>query len=178
MGIQLWSLFYKTHGCNYFGTCTRDSYADKQCSLISIDRFHCIVLYYSHIVTSSTIDLVPSGVPTFSQKKPTFSDALKRVLDHIKPIANHHLSHSPLLPIIAHVFLHLLEEWECYVGLQCILTRQGWVDRTSVESTASLLTLSKLLFTQLVSYNNKTMQLNPIPYTVRGIINYDFNLKR
>ena len=103
------------------------------------------------LVASSKLSLVPSGVPTFSQKKPVFSDALQRVLDHII----HPFPCCPLLPIIAHVFLHLLEEWETYVGLQSILKNQGWMDRSSVESTASLLTLSKLLSTQMVSAGMK-----------------------
>ena len=90
----------------------------------------------------------PAGVPSFSQK-PLFCDALAQVLNHTRPSGDH-LSSCPNLPAVAHVLLHVLEEWECYVGLQSLVARQGWIDRNPVESTASLLTLTKLLSTHSV----------------------------
>ncbi len=93
----------------------------------------------------------PAGVPSFSQK-PLFRDALARVLNHTRPSGDH-LSSCPNLPAVAHVLLHVLEEWECYVALQSLVARQGWIDRNPVESTASLLTLTKLLSTHSVIHD-------------------------
>ena len=55
-----------------------------------------------------------------------------------------------MLAGIAHILLHFMEEWECYVGLGKLLQRQVWLDRTPVETQSSMITLSQLAASHLV----------------------------
>ena len=64
---------------------------------------------------------------------------------------------NSFLPVLAHVLLHLLEEWECYVVIKKIIQRQGWLDRTVVEQTASIMTLKNLITSHLVRWMDKWM---------------------
>ena len=57
-----------------------------------------------------------------------------------------------MLAGMAHVLLHFIEEWECYVGLGTLLQRQVWLDRTPAEVQSSIITLCRLTATYLVSY--------------------------
>ena len=108
-----------------------------------------VILYYigpsSPVVAPSQI---PDGVPSFSQS-PSFGTAYQRlmgcVMDCFSSVPN-----NSLLPVLVHVLLHFLEEWECYVFIKKMIQRQGWLDRTVVEQTASVMTLKKLITSHLV----------------------------
>lgn len=65
--------------------------------------------------------------------------------------SNPHACCCPMLAGIAHVLLHFMEEWECYIGIRTLLQRQVWLDRTSAEVQSSVTTLCKLTATYLVS---------------------------
>lgn len=91
--------------------------------------------------------VLPPGVPGFSQR-PEFTIAFNRVLEHITE-KTYYISHCPVLPIIAHLLLHFLEEWECFVGLNNLLKRQASLNKTEVENTASILTIIKLMNSHL-----------------------------
>lgn len=56
-----------------------------------------------------------------------------------------------MLAAMAHVLLHFMEEWECFVGLGKLLQRQAWLDRTPAEAQSSVITLTLLVASHLVS---------------------------
>ena len=91
---------------------------------------------------------IPDGVPSFSQR-PNFGSAYQRLMGYVMDCFSS-VPNNSLLPVLVHVLLHLLEEWECYVVIKKITQCQGWLDRTVVEQTASVMTLKKLITSNLV----------------------------
>lgn len=112
---------------------------------------------YCQLITSSDGQFVlPSahfpdidGLPCFSLQNKIFKTAYTRVLHYIRS-SNPHVSYSPVMVGMAHVLLHFMEEWECYIGLTTLIQRQAWLDKTQQESQSSVITLCRLAATHLV----------------------------
>lgn len=82
--------------------------------------------------------------------KPAYSAAFSRVLTAVA-YTHRHVSACPLLPVLVHVTLHFLEEWECYAALNNLLKRHSWLDHDHREILASHATLRALCYSHIVS---------------------------
>jgi hypothetical protein len=101
----------------------------------------------NHLLQSEILSLLPC----FSQSS-SFNEARKRLYHHVLRNSTISIPHTcSLLLLLSHMYLHFLEEWECYVALQNILRRQSWIDRNLVEERGSIITLHKLLGSHLQS---------------------------
>ena len=82
---------------------------------------------------------------------PAFGIGLERVLCGIKRSLDKASLSAPLVPILATLMLHFLEEWEVFAGLSNLLQRHGWVDREDSHLTTSTNMLLFLLDNHMVS---------------------------
>lgn len=82
---------------------------------------------------------------------PAFGIGLDRVLCGLKTSLGHNSGSAPLVPILATLMLHFLEEWEVFAGLSNLLQRQGWIDHDESHLTTSTNMLLFLLDSHMVS---------------------------
>ena len=83
---------------------------------------------------------------------PSFSTGLDRVLSALKrTLEEKQFDAAPLLPILATLMLHFLEEWEVFAGLSHLVHRQGWIDHTHSQLGTSSNMLLSLLNTHMVT---------------------------
>lgn len=68
---------------------------------------------------------------------PTFEVGLERVLCGIKRSLDKPSLSAPLVPILATLMLHFLEEWEVFAGLSNLIQRRGWIDHDESHLTTS-----------------------------------------
>ena len=82
---------------------------------------------------------------------PAFGTSLDRVLCGLKQSLGSRTDSAPLVPILATLMLHFLEEWEVFAGLSSLLQRQGWIDHDESHLTTSTNMLLFLLDSHMVS---------------------------
>ena len=82
---------------------------------------------------------------------PAFEFGLERVLNAVKRSLDKPSCTAPLVPILATLMLHFLEEWEAFAGLSNLLHRQGWIDHDESHLTTSTDTLLFLFNSHMVS---------------------------
>ena len=83
---------------------------------------------------------------------PAFGTGLDRVLSGLKhTLEEKQFEAAPLLPILATLMLHFLEEWEVFAGLSHLIQRQGWIDYTQSQLTTSSNMLLTLLNNHMVT---------------------------
>ncbi len=96
-----------------------------------------------------------SNFPSFHLRLASFTPGLERVLNAIFRKFSHKESevHSPLVPLLAHLMLHFIDEWEVFALLSHLLSRTAWLDQTPLQITASKHTLLSLLQSHGVGYS-------------------------
>ena len=96
-------------------------------------------------------DLTP--FPSFHLRLANFTPGLERVLTAIHLKFSHGREgwesvegmHAPLLPVLVHLMLHFIDEWQVFALLSHLLVRTAWLDRNKAECHASHLTLISFL---------------------------------
>ena len=82
---------------------------------------------------------------------PAFSTGLDRVLSALRcSLEERHFDAAPLVPILATLMLHFLEEWEVFAGLSHLLQRCGWINHTHSQLATSCNMLLSLLNNHMV----------------------------
>ncbi len=83
---------------------------------------------------------------------PAFNTSLDRVLSAIKcTLEEKRFDAAPLVPILATLMLHFVEEWEVFAGLSHLVQRHGWIDHTHSQLATSSNMLLSLLNTHMVT---------------------------
>ncbi len=83
--------------------------------------------------------------------KPSFSPAIERVLSALFFSRQGTIDVCPLVPVLAKIMLHFIDEWEVFAMLTHLMSRTAWLDQGQSQLSASLSTLQHLLITHAVS---------------------------
>lgn len=83
--------------------------------------------------------------------RPHYSPAIERVLSAIYYSRHGSIDLCPLIPILARIMLHFIDEWEVFAVLTHLMSRTAWVDQGQAQLSASISTLHNLIQTHLVS---------------------------
>lgn len=98
-----------------------------------------------------------TSFPSFHLRWNSFSPGHKRVMAAMHRKFTHRREHSgqhaPLVPVLVHLMLHFVDEWEVFAALSHLLTRTAWLDHSKAECEASHSTLISLLHSHAVSSN-------------------------
>lgn len=95
--------------------------------------------------------------PSFHVRLGIFNPGLERVLQgvhrklHSEDRTNVYDIHAPLVPVVAQLMLHILDEWEVFALLSHLLARTAWLDHSRGKCAASQFTLLSLLHSHAVS---------------------------
>lgn len=79
--------------------------------------------------------------------------AMHRKLTHCRERGSVAGQYAPLIPVLGHLMLHFIDEWEVFALLSHLLTRTAWLDHSKDEADASHSTLLSLLHSHAVSSN-------------------------
>ena len=90
------------------------------------------------------------SLPLFHMKR-SFSPAIERVLSAIYYSRHGSIDLCPLVPILAKVMLHFIDEWEVFALLSNLMSRTAWLDQGHSQLSASVSTLISLARAHLVS---------------------------
>lgn len=94
--------------------------------------------------------------PSFHLKLASFTPGLERVVlaVHRRFFPSRDIVdqvYAPLVPVLTHLMLHFIDEWEVFALLSHLLVRTGWLDHNWDQSSASQSTLISLLHSHAVS---------------------------
>ena len=96
--------------------------------------------------------------PSFHLRLASFVPARDRVLVAVcrKLLHNQQKEHvdrlhAPLIPVLVHLMLHFIDEWEVFAVLSHVLARTAWLDHNRAQVAASHSTLIQLLHSHAVS---------------------------
>ena len=93
--------------------------------------------------------------PSFHPRLASFNPGLNRVLMAVYRKLQHMNSvQAPLVPVLAHLMLHFIDEWEVFALLSHLLVRTAWLDYSTTHYAASHSTLVRLLSTHAVGAVN------------------------
>ena len=96
--------------------------------------------------------------PSFHPRLASFTPGLNRVLMAVyrKLLHSQHVNsvQAPLVPVLAHLMLHFIDEWEVFALLSHLLVRTAWLDYSSTHYAASHSTLVQLLSSHAVGAVN------------------------
>lgn len=70
---------------------------------------------------------------------------------------------APLVPVLGHLMLHFIDEWEVFALISHLLARTAWLDHTKAQSDASRLTLKSLLRSHAVRHYSNPSSYVPWP---------------
>ena len=95
-------------------------------------------------------------IESFHTRSASFNAGLERVLkasyrNLVRSWGQDTGVHAPLLPILAHLMLHFIDEWEVFAVLSHLMARVAWLDQCRLHTTASRLSLLSLLRSHAVS---------------------------
>ncbi len=109
------------------------------------------------VITDIEIESRSFGVP-FDLKllplyhmKPSFTPAIERVLSALHYSRHGSIHLCPLVPVLATIMLHFIDEWEVFAMLTHLMSRTSWLDQGQSQLSASVSTLQHLLHTHAVS---------------------------
>lgn len=119
----------------------------------------------SYLAEQATNSDTPLGLataltcfPSFHPRLASFTPGLDRVLLaihrkllHSKRRGDVDDVHVPLVPVLAHLMLHFIDEWEVFALLSHLLARTAWLDCSKAQCAASHSTLLQLLHSHAVS---------------------------
>jgi hypothetical protein len=66
---------------------------------------------------------------------------------------------APLVPVLGHLMLHFIDEWEAFALISHLLARTAWLNHTNAQLKASHLTLISLLHSHAVSESIGTLMI-------------------
>ena len=99
-----------------------------------------------------------ASFPSFHLRLKSYGPGLQRVLMALHRRLFHYRGsldeeiYAPLLPVLGHLMLHFIDEWEVFALLSHLLARTAWLDHSKAHYTASHTTLITLLHSHAVSY--------------------------
>ena len=91
------------------------------------------------------------NIPLYHMR-PQFDPAFERVMSAIYLSRQGTINVCPLVPIIARIMLHIIDEWEVFAVLSHVMSRTAWMDQGQVQLSASISTLHTLIQTHIVSH--------------------------
>lgn len=86
--------------------------------------------------------------PSYHLRLASYNPGLERVLCALqrKLLGEGEVDvHAPLIPVLASLMLHFIDEWEVFALLSHLLARVAWLDKNAVHTAASQQTLISLL---------------------------------
>lgn len=96
--------------------------------------------------------------PSFHPRLASFTPGLDRVLLamqrkflHSKRRGHVDDAYAPLIPVLVHLMLHFIDEWEVFALLSHLVVRTAWLDHSKAQAAASHCTLLQLLHSHAVS---------------------------
>lgn len=110
-----------------------------------------------------------TNIASFHMRAASFIPGLERVL-----LASHRKLchgrmqdnvHAPLLPVLTHLMLHFIDEWEVFAVLSHLMARTAWLDQTRHHAASSRLTLLSLIHSHAVSNDIHIKPLLQISHT-------------
>jgi hypothetical protein len=100
-----------------------------------------------------------SALPSF-HLKPQYDSAYFRVLCAFS-YSMPNVTCCPLLPVLTKIFLHFLEEWECYAVLHHMLRKRAWLDQSLQQLHASRVTFRALCHSHIKGSLGQLLTLCP-----------------
>ncbi|KAL5491003.1 hypothetical protein EMCRGX_G016216 [Ephydatia muelleri] len=107
-----------------------------------------------------------STIPSLCNK-PGFKAGYDRVLQALA-LDHHHVTVSPIVPVLVQLALHFVDEWECFALVSKLLRKTGWLDRNHRESRASTATLKWICATKLDL--RELSAIKPVTMTLDGLL--------